>query len=794
MARTASTRTKKAAERRKDAAGATQEIPLLPIRDNVHFPRMIFPLFVGREKSVRALDEAMAGSQQILLAAQREVGTEDPEPDELYNVGIIAEIMQILKVPDGTVRVMLEGLERVRIVEYIQNDPYFLVRVEKLPILETKDLEAEAIMRSVVAQFEQIVNVGKNIPPEALISLMSIDEPGRLADHVAWHMPSLRVETKQELLELLNPQERLEKLSVLLKKEFEILEIQKNIRNRVEKEMGDTQREFILREQLKAIQQELGERDERQTEVDEFRVKVEECGMPEEVAARAVKEIDRLEKMPYAAPEGVVIRTYLDTLVALPWAKASDETLDIDAAVDILDEDHYGLPKVKERILEFLAVRKLTGTLKGPILCFVGPPGVGKTSLGKSIARALGRKFIRISLGGVRDEAEIRGHRRTYIGAMPGRIIQGLKQTEVNNPVFMLDEIDKMGSDFRGDPSSALLEALDPEQNVDFSDHYLEVPFNLSDVMFITTANLLDPIPPALRDRMEIIYFSGYIEDEKVQIARKFLIPKQIKDNGLKPEQLTIPDPMILKIIREHTREAGLRGFEREIATVCRKVARAVAQGRTEPVVVGPEEIRAYLGQRKHHYGVMEEEDEIGAATGLVYTEAGGDVISIEITLMRGKDGRLTLTGQLGDVMKESAQAALSYVRSRARALDLEEDFYERLEIHVHVPAGAIPKDGPSAGITMATALASALTKRAVRKDVAMTGEITLRGRVLPIGGLKEKVLAAHRAGIRTVILPFENEKDLEDLPNDVREEMKFEVVKHVDEVLALALLPKIGA
>ncbi|MEO7720199.1 MAG: endopeptidase La [Capsulimonas sp.] len=791
MARTASTRTKKAAERRKDAAGATLEIPLLPIRDNVHFPRMIFPLFVGREKSVRALDEAMAGSQQILLAAQREVGTEDPEPSEVYSVGIIAEIMQILKVPDGTVRVMLEGLERVRIVEYIQNDPYFLVRVEKLPILETKDLQAEAIMRSVVSQFEQIVNIGKNIPPEALISLMSIDEPGRLADHIAWHMPSLRVETKQELLELLNPQERLEKLSILLKKEFEILEIQKNIRSRVEKEMGDTQREFILREQLKAIQQELGERDERQTEVDEFRVKVQECGMPEEVATRAVKEIDRLEKMPYAAPEGVVIRTYLETLVALPWAKASDETLNIDDAVDILDEDHYGLPKVKERILEFLAVRKLTGTLKGPILCFVGPPGVGKTSLGKSIARALGRKFIRISLGGVRDEAEIRGHRRTYIGAMPGRIIQGLKQTEVNNPVFMLDEIDKMGSDFRGDPSSALLEALDPEQNVDFSDHYLEVPFNLSDVMFITTANLLDPIPPALRDRMEIISFSGYIEDEKVQIARKFLIPKQIKDNGLQPDQLTIPDAMILKIIREHTREAGLRGFEREIATVCRKVARAVATGRTEPVVVGPEEIRAYLGQRKYHYGVMEEEDEIGAATGLVYTEAGGDVISIEITLMRGKDGRLTLTGQLGDVMKESAQAALSYVRSRARALDIEEDFYERLEIHVHVPAGAIPKDGPSAGITMATALASALTKRAVRKDVAMTGEITLRGRVLPIGGLKEKVLAAHRAGIRTVILPFENEKDLEDLPNDVREEMKFEIVKHVDEVLELALLPR---
>ena len=791
MPRAQSERSQRTGQRRKNGRRGPAfplDLPLLPIRDNVHFPKMIFPLFVGREKSVRAMDEAMADHQHILLVTQREVGTEDPEPEELYTVGVVAEVMQILKVPDGTVRVMLEGIERVKVVEYLMTEPYFLVRTERLPVEEHRDLEAEALMRSVVAQFEQIVNIGKNIPPEAVVSLLNIEEPGRLADHIAWHLPSIRVETKQELLETLDPHERLEQLSLLLKKEFEILEIQKNIRNRVEKEMGDTQREFILREQMKAIQQELGERDERQTEIEEYRQKVVEALMPETVAERAYKEIDRLEKMPYAAPEGVVIRNYLDTLLALPWSKSTDEVIDIEAADAILEEDHYGLPKVKERILEFLAVRKLTGTLKGPILCFVGPPGVGKTSLGKSIARALGRKFIRISLGGVRDEAEIRGHRRTYIGAMPGRIVQGLKHTGVNNPVFMLDEIDKMGSDFRGDPSSALLEALDPEQNTDFSDHYLEVPFDLKDVMFITTANLLDPIPPALRDRMEVISFSSYTEEEKVEIGKKFLVPKQMRDNGLPEGMLTIPEPMIRRIVREHTREAGVRNFEREIGTICRKVAKNLAAGDDKPVCIGIEEIRTFLGPRKFQHGLMEEKDEVGAATGLVYTEVGGDVISIEVSLMRGKDGRLTLTGQLGDVMKESAQAALSYLRSRARALDIDEDFYERTEIHIHVPAGAIPKDGPSAGITMATAMASALTRRPVRKDVAMTGEITLRGRVLPIGGLKEKVLAAHRAGIRTVIIPKENEKDLEDIPENVRGEMTFEIVETADKVLELAL------
>ena len=764
---------------------------MLPIRDNVHFPQIIFPLFVGREKSVLALDEAMAGSQHILLAAQRQVGTDDPEPDDLHEIGIVAEIIQILKVPDGTVRVMLEGKERVRVAEWLQSEPFFQVRAERLTLPPVKALEAEALMRSVVGQFEQIANTGKNIPPEVVVTLLNIEEPGALADHVAWHLPSLRVETKQELLEILDPQERLQKLSLLLTKEFEILQIQKNIRTRVEKEMGETQREFLLREQMKAIQQELGERDERQGEVDEYRAKALEAKMPEAVAERAFKEIDRLEKMPFGVPEGVVIRTYLDTMLALPWSSLSEETLDVGAAEAILDEDHYGLPKVKERILEFLAVRQLAGTLKGPIICFVGPPGVGKTSLGKSIARALGRKFVRVSLGGVRDEAEIRGHRRTYIGALPGRIVQGLKQAGTRNPVFVLDEVDKMGSDFRGDPSSALLEALDPAQNNEFSDHYLEVPFDLSEVMFITTANLLDPIPPALRDRMEVISFSGYTEDEKLQIATKFLLPKQVQDHGLTEEQLQIPEQAIRRIIREHTREAGVRNFERELAAICRKVARRIAQGRTEPVLVGDAELREFLGQRKYHYGVMEEQDEIGAATGLVYTESGGDVISIEVSPMKGKDGRLILTGQLGDVMKESAQAAMSYVRSRAEMLGLDDDFNERLEIHLHVPAGAVPKDGPSAGITLATALASALTGRPVRKDIAMTGEITLRGRVLPIGGLKEKVLAAHRAGIRTIIMPAENEKDLEDLPGNIREEMAFECVTHADQVLKLALLEK---
>jgi ATP-dependent Lon protease len=762
-------------------------IPLMPIREAVYFPHAIFPIFVGRDKSVRALEEARCQDRYILLVAQRQ-NVDDPQPEDLYDIGVVAEIMQVLNLPDNTVRVMLEGTSRVRIMEYLQSDPFFRVRIEPLAEEDEKSVEAEALMRSVVTQFQQVVELGKNVPPESLIQVMNIDEPGRLADTIVPFLP-LKVEAKQEILETLGARERLEKLSVILKKETEILEIQKNIRNKVEKEMGETQREFILREQLKAIQQELGERDERGSEIEEYRAKITEAKMPEEAEERALKELDRLEKMPFQAPEGVVVRTYLDWLVTVPWSQKSEERVDIDEAQKVLDEDHYGLSKVKERILEFLAVRKLAGKMKGPILCFVGPPGVGKTSIGKSIARALGRKFVRISLGGVRDEAEIRGHRRTYIGALPGRIIQGVRTAATNNPVFMLDEIDKLGMDFRGDPSAALLEALDPEQNNAFSDHYLEVPFDLSDVMFITTANLLDPIPPALKDRMEVITFPGYIEEEKLNIARGFLVPKQRKEHGLQDEQLTLEEIALRRLIREYTRESGVRNLEREIATICRKVAKEVASGREEPTHIGDEDVKSFLGARRYHFGVAEEKDEVGAATGLVYTEVGGDIVSVEATLMRFREGKVTLTGQLGDIMKESAMAGLSYVRSRAQVLDFDPDFFDHTEIHIHVPAGATPKDGPSAGITMATAIASALTRRPVRKDVAMTGEITLRGKVLAVGGVKEKVLAAHRAGIRTVILPQENERDLEEIPGHVREEMTFHFVAHCDEVLKLALL-----
>jgi len=748
---------------------------------------MIFPLFAGREKSVKALDEAMAQDRTILLVAQKEVGTDDPTPDDIYTVGLVAGIMQITKVPDGTVRLVLEGIERARIKEYTQTDPHFCVKIEPIPTVEETSLELEALMRSATSQFEQIVNIGRSIPPEALINIMNISEAGRLADTITPYLP-LRVESKQDIIETVSVKERLEKLNVLLKKELEILEIQRSIRNRVEKEMGDTQREFILREQLKAIQQELGERDERFGELEEYRLKISDADMPAEVSERALKEVDRLEKMPYAAPEGVVIRTYLDWLVTLPWNKHTEETIDIQEAGDVLNQDHYGLAKAKERILEFLAVKKLSGNMKGPILCFVGPPGVGKTSIGKSIARALGRKFIRVSLGGIHDEAEIRGHRRTYIGSMPGRIIQGIKQSGYKNPVFMLDEIDKVGADFRGDPSSALLEALDPEQNGAFSDHYLEVPFDLSDVMFITTANILDTIPAPLRDRMEVIHFAGYIEDEKVCIAEQFLVPKEIRDHGLSPKLISIDQEALRQVIRHYTREAGVRNLEREIATICRKVAKEVAAGKKTKTKVTLKKLPEFLGQPKYHYGMAEEKDGIGAATGLVYTEFGGDIVTIEVGLLKADKGGLLLTGQLGDVMKESAQAALSYVRSKSELLNIPEDFSNKMDVHIHVPAGAVPKDGPSAGITMATALASALTKRHVRREVAMTGEITLRGKVLPIGGLKEKVLAAHRAGLRTIIIPKENIKDLEEIPDYVREELTFKPVEHMDEVLQIAL------
>lgn len=772
-------------------ASGDEEIPLLPIRDTVYFPHMIFPLFAGREKSIRAADESMSRQRLILLVAQKEVSTDEPTPDDIYNVGLLAEIMQITKVPDGTVRLVIQGLSRMRITEYVQTEPYFLVKVAPVESMEESGLEIEALMRSVTSEFEHIVNIGRTIPPEALVNTINIAEPDKLVDSITPYL-QIRVDSKQDILETLSVRERLEKLNVLLKKEIEILEIQRNIRNRVEKEMGDTQREFILREQLKAIQQELGERDEKYGEIEDFQTKIDEAGMPQDAKDRAQKELDRLEKMPYAAPEGVVIRTYLDWLVSLPWQNSTHDQLSIRAAEMALDEDHYGLEKAKERIIEFLGVKQLSGAMKGPILCFVGPPGVGKTSIGKSIAKALGRKFVRVSLGGIHDEAEIRGHRRTYMGSMPGRIIQGVKQAGSRNPVFMLDEIDKIGNDFRGDPSAALLEALDPEQNSSFSDHYIEAAFDLSDVMFITTANILDTIPPALRDRMEIIPFSGYIEDDKYNIAKLFLVPKQVVEHGLKKRQITFADDALRQIIREYTREAGVRNLEREIAAICRKTAKAVAEGTKKSAKINLSNLKDFLGKPRYHYGMAEEKDEVGTATGLVYTEFGGDIVSIEVGLLKSEKSGLILTGQLGDVMKESAQAALSYVRSRSEMLGFNEEFSNHTDIHVHVPAGAVPKDGPSAGITMATALASAITKRPVRRDVAMTGEITLRGKVLPIGGLREKVLAAHRAGIRIIIMPKDNLRDLDDIPDYVREEMTFMSVEHADEVLKIALVEKI--
>ncbi len=769
-------------------------LPVLPIRDSVYFPHQMFPLFLGREKSIRALDSAMDSTRMVLLVAQKSIEIEDPGVDDIYKVGVVAEVMQVLRVPDGTVRVTLEAFHRAKVTEFVDTEPFFQAEVDVLTEMDNSDIATEAMMRSVIELFEQVVQSqssggsSRPIPPELLMNVVGVDDPGKVADTIIPHLP-IKLEIKQDLLETISSKVRLEKLNVVLNKEMEVLDIQRNIRSKVEKEMGDTQREYILREQLKAIQQELGDREGRGSESDDYRSQIENCGMPEEVANKALKELDKLERMPFASPEGAVVRNYLDWLIAMPWIKSTEDRLDIDEAERLLDEEHYGLETIKERVIEYLSVRKLSSELKGPILCFVGPPGVGKTSIGKSIAESLGRKFHRLSLGGVRDEAEIRGHRRTYVGAMPGRIIQGIKQVGTSNPVFMLDEIDKLGQDFRGDPSSALLEALDPEQNDSFTDHYLEAPFNLRNVMFITTANMLDTIPPALRDRMEIIRFSGYIEEEKVQIAKRFLVPKQIKENGLSDKLIKIYEPAIRLLVRQYTREAGVRELERLIASICRKVATRVARGKTVCTQVKENNVQTYLGRTKFHYGRAEETDSIAVATGLVYTEVGGDIISIEVVPMKSDKGNLTLTGQLGDVMKESAQAALTYIRSRSEMLGLDEMFYSHLDLHIHVPAGAIPKDGPSAGVTLATAIASALTKRRIRGDLAMTGEITLTGRVLPVGGIKEKVLAAHRSGIRNVILPDENEADLDDLPKDVRADMTFKLVKHADEVLEIALL-----
>ena len=770
-----------------DVRAIPDVLPLIPLRDLILFPNLVVPLFVGRERSINALEESMREGHLVALVTQKEAEEQDPVPEDLYEIGCVASILQELKLPDGTAKALVEGQQRIRIVEYIQADPYYLVRVEPIEESAEVDMETEALMRTLIHDFGRASELGKPIPQEVLMAASSIDEPGRLADFVAFHL-NLKVDEKQKILEALEPYKRLERANSFLRKELELLELGSKIQNRVKEQMTKTQREYFLREQLKAIQQELGHLDEVQAEVDEYKEKIAEARMPEQVEEKALKELGRLEKMPPAAAETSVIRTYLDWLIGLPWNAESEEKLDLIEAQAILDEDHYGLEKVKERVLEYLAVHKLTDRMRGPILCFVGPPGVGKTSIGKSIARSLGREFIRMSLGGVRDEAEIRGHRRTYVGALPGRIIQSISQAGTNNPVFMMDEVDKVGMDFRGDPTSALLEVLDPEQNFAFQDHYLEAPFDLSNVMFITTANLLDPIPPALRDRMEVIHFPGYTEDEKVHIAVEYLIPKQIKEHGLTPGKLEFTGDALREMVRRYTREAGVRNLERTVAMVCRQVARKVVEGKKSKTRVTERTLHKYLGPPKFSFGLAEERDEVGAATGLVWTEVGGDVITIEATKMPGKGG-LTLTGHLGDVMKESAQAAVSYIRTRTIELEIESDFADKFDMHIHVPAAAIPKDGPSAGITMATALASVLTGCPVRRDIAMTGEITLRGKVLSIGGLKEKLLAAHRAGITTVLIPKENVRDLEIMPEHVRDELDIIPVSNMDEVLTNALV-----
>jgi ATP-dependent Lon protease len=767
-----------------------RELPLVALRETVIFPEMIVPLQVGRDKSVAALNAATAASGPIALVTQREAEREEIEdPAELYSVGTLAKIAQVVQLQDGTVRAIVQGQGRLKVLEFVQTSPYIIVRVEEMPDVTPEGIEVQALMRTVQAQIEQYVANGAPVPPEAAVAARNITEPGLLADMVAYS-PDLSTGQRMQLLETTDVLERLKIVSTFLGRQIEILELKGRIQSEVKSEMDKTQREYILREQLKAIQRELGEDDPQQAEINELREKVEAAGMPEEVKARALKEVDRMSRIPSASPEVGVIRTYVDWLVALPWNVSTTDNLDIKAAAKILDEDHYGLEKIKERILEYLAVRSLAETLRSPILAFVGPPGVGKTSLGKSIARAMGRKFVRMSLGGIHDEAEIRGHRRTYIGALPGRIIQNVKTGGSNNPVFMLDEVDKIGMDFRGDPSSALLEVLDPEQNNTFQDNYLEVPFDLTKVLFITTANLLDPIPAPLRDRMEVIPLPGYTETEKIEIGKRFLIPKQMKNHGLSEKTIAITDEAMVELVRSYTHEAGVRNLEREIANVMRKVARAVAEGRKRKTVVDCKKLVEYLGPQRFEYGELEAEDQIGAATGLVVTEVGGDVIAIEVTLMEGKEDFI-LTGQLGEVMRESARAGLSWIRAHAAQLGIKREVFEKNTLHIHVPAGGIPKDGPSAGITMTLAMVSAFTGIPVRKDVAMTGEITLRGRVLPIGGLKSKILAAHLSGAKMIILPRKNEKDLRDIPEEIRKQIKLVLVDTMEQVLDAALRRK---
>jgi len=759
-------------------------LPLLPVRDMVMYPSVILPLFVGRDMSINAVEKSLSKDRLILVTAQKDLTDEDPLPGRIYSVGVVSQIMRMLRLPDGRVKVLIQGLKKATIVEYVQEKPPFLVRIQPVeePILTEITLEIEALMRYVKEEMEKVVSMGRMVPPDILMVLDTIDEPGKLADVAAANL-GLAVDKAQEVLEIVDPIARLKRLSEILGKEIELLNMQAKILSQAKEEMSKTQREYFLREQMKAIRTELGEGDERSEEVEDLRKRIKKAKMPKDIEKEAKKQLERLDAMHPDAVESAMLRTYIEWLIELPWSKSTKDRLDIKKAKTILDEDHYDLDKVKERILEFLSVIKLKGEMKGPILCFVGPPGVGKTSLGKSIARALGRKFQRISLGGMKDEAEIRGHRRTYVGSMPGRIIQGIKQAGTNNPVFMMDEIDKIGTDFRGDPASALLEVLDPEQNNAFSDHYLNLPFDLSKVMFITTANRIDTIPSALKDRMETIYIPGYTEKEKLAIAKKYLVPKQLVENGLTEGMIQFADHALVTIIQDYTREAGLRNLEREIASIGRKVAKRIAEGQKGKVAVTLKNLQTFLGPAKYLPEGGLEEDTVGIASGLAWTEVGGEVLYIEASSRKGKK-ELMLTGSMGDVMKESAQAALTYIKSKSGALGIEAEIFDNLEMHIHIPQGAIPKDGPSAGITMAVAMISAITSKPISRKIAMTGEITLTGRVLPIGGLKEKTLAALRARVEKIIIPEENMRELVEIPQYVKRKIKFLPVRTMDEVV----------
>ena len=772
----------------KDTGSTSQTFPVLPLRDVVVYPHMVIPLFVGRDKSIKALESAMDKDKQVLLVAQKDASIDDPQLEEFYHIGTVSTILQLLKLPDGTVKVLVEGQQRAEVHAFEDDvEEYFAANVDVLAVEELAERESSVLVRSILSQFEQYTKLNNKVPPEITSSLSGIEDPSRLADTIAAHM-SLKVEEKQSLLETTDVRARLERLMALMESEIDLLQIEKKIRGRVKRQMEKSQREYFLNEQMKAIQKELGDMDEVPNEADELAEKIQAAGMPKEAKEKALSELNKLKMMSPMSAESTVVRNYIDCMVNIPWKKRSKISKDIKAAEKVLEADHYGLEKVKERIIEYLAVQQRVSKLKGPVLCLVGPPGVGKTSLGQSIARATNRKFVRMALGGVRDEAEIRGHRRTYIGSMPGKIIQNLSKVKTKNPLFLLDEIDKMATDFRGDPSSALLEVLDPEQNHTFNDHYLEVDYDLSDVMFVCTANSLSTIPAALLDRMEVIRLSGYTEDEKLAIAKRYLVPKQIKNNGLKEDELKVSDGAIRDIVRYYTREAGVRNLEREISKFCRKVVKNASLGEHKGAAsINSRNLEKYLGVKRFRFGRAEETDHVGQVTGLAWTEVGGDLLTLETAVVGGK-GKLSITGQIGDVMQESAQASMTVVRSRAAMLGIDPAFYRDNDIHIHVPEGAIPKDGPSAGIGMCTVLVSALTGIPVRSNVAMTGEITLRGEVLPIGGLKEKLLAAHRGGIEIVLIPEENKRDLEEIPNNIKQNLDIRPVKWIDEVFAVAL------